>query len=129
MCQGPIVRQADQYFGTVLEHPADPRGHVVAQHSFPAVAPGPANFQKIAHHSDSIPRNKLVNMAKLRKRAVNSLFTEPGGSFEQGVSESEHHGNAPGEGHFDPGFRADADLVFMMQQPDSRPTGVEQFKR
>jgi hypothetical protein len=56
------------------------------------------------------------------------MASSPSRRFEQCVSESEHHGNAPGNGHFDPSFRTDADLIFMVQEPDSRPAGVEQFK-
>jgi hypothetical protein len=101
-----------------MEHSPNSRSHTVAHHSFAAVMPRQADFDEIAHHGPMIPSDELVKMGELRERSVYGLFAEPDWRLEQCVSESEHYGNAPGNGHFDPGFRTDADLVFVVQEPD-----------
>ena len=55
-----------------------------------------------------------MNMGELAEGTVYGLFAKPIWRLEHRMPESQNHGNEPRNGHFDPGFRTDANLVEPM---------------
>src|SRR5262245_27033032 len=90
--------------------------------------PGQANVQNIAHDCVPFAGDELMNMNEPGKRAMDGLLAKSKWRVEQRVPESQNHGNESRNHRLDPGLIADLHLIVVVQQPDSRPTRMQDFE-